>query len=72
MAAEMRRAWDCGARKIWILNVGDLKPAEYHTELFLDMAWNADAVAPEKGRRTPAVLVGTGIRAGRCAGAPRP
>ena len=48
MAAEMRRAWDCGARKIWILNVGDLKPAEYHTELFLDMAWNTDAVAPEK------------------------
>lgn len=47
MVSEMRRAWDCGARKIWILNVGDLKPAEYHTELFLDMAWNVDAVAPE-------------------------
>lgn len=46
MAAEMRRAWEQGARRIWILNVGDLKPAEYHTELFLDMAWNAEAVAP--------------------------
>lgn len=47
MASEMRRAWDYGARKIWILNVGDLKPAEYPAELFLDMAWNVDAVAPE-------------------------
>lgn len=47
MVAEMQRAWEYGARKIWILNVGDLKPAEYHTELFLDMAWRIDAVTTE-------------------------
>ena len=47
MAVEMRRAWDHGARRIWVLNVGDLKPAEYHTELFLDMAWDIDRVTPE-------------------------
>ena len=27
-------------RKIWVLNVGDIKPSEYLTELFLDMAWD--------------------------------
>ncbi|MDR1672055.1 MAG: glycosyl hydrolase 115 family protein [Bacteroidales bacterium] len=38
--AEMKRAYQHGADKMWILNVGDLKPAEYLTEFFMDMAWN--------------------------------
>jgi hypothetical protein len=38
---EMMRAWDHQARKIWLVNVGDIKPAEYLTEYFLDLAWNA-------------------------------
>lgn len=42
--AEMKRAWDYNARKLWILNVGDIKPAEYLTELFLDMGWNIESV----------------------------
>lgn len=29
---------------MWVLNVGDIKPAEYQIELFLDMAWNIGAV----------------------------
>lgn len=41
--AEMKRAWDNGARRLWILNAGDVKPAEYLTELFLDMAWDVEA-----------------------------
>ena len=41
---QMRRAWEHNARKLWILNVGDIKPAEYDTELFMDMAWNIDAI----------------------------
>lgn len=44
VVTEMKRAWDYKARKLWILNVGDLKPAEYITELFLDMAWNINCV----------------------------
>lgn len=40
---EMKRAWDNNARRIWILNVGDIKPGEYLTEFFLDMAWNIGA-----------------------------
>ncbi|AIM39021.1 hypothetical protein KO02_21740 [Sphingobacterium sp. ML3W] len=42
--SEMKRAWDYNARKLWILNVGDIKPAEYLTELFLDMGWNIESI----------------------------
>lgn len=38
--SEMSRAFDNGARTIWIANVGDLKPAEIGTEFFLQMAWD--------------------------------
>lgn len=41
---EMSRAYQNGARKVWILNVGDIKPAEYDMEFFLDLAWNIDMV----------------------------
>jgi len=37
---EMNKAWEYQARKVWIVNVGDIKPAEISTELFLDMAWD--------------------------------
>lgn len=40
MAHQMRRAFDCGAGSYWILNVGDIKPGDIVTELFLKMAWN--------------------------------
>jgi len=41
---EMSKAYANGAQKIWIANVGDIKPAEYNTELFLDLAWNIHTV----------------------------
>lgn len=37
---QMRMASDYGADRLWIVNVGDLKPMEYPTSFFLDMAWN--------------------------------
>jgi hypothetical protein len=37
---EMAKAYDAGARTIWIVNVGDIKPAEIGTEFFLQMAWD--------------------------------
>ncbi len=43
---QMKRAYDHNARKIWILNVGDIKPAEYDIELFLDLAWNINCITP--------------------------
>ena len=41
---QMSMAYDKGIRDMWILNVGDIKPAEYQTELFMDMAWDMDGV----------------------------
>lgn len=43
---QMKKAWDTGARKLWILNVGDIKPAEYTIEFFLDMAWDINSITP--------------------------
>ena len=41
---QMSMAYERGIQKMWILNVGDIKPAEYQIELFMDMAWNIDEV----------------------------
>jgi len=35
---EMSKAWQYGAKNLWVLNVGDIKPGEIGTEFFLDMA----------------------------------
>ncbi len=40
IAEEMTKAFDYGADKVWIVNVGDLKPAELDIEFFLNLAWN--------------------------------
>ncbi len=37
---EMGRAFDAGARQMWVANVGDLKPAELATDYFLKLAWD--------------------------------
>lgn len=39
MQYEMRKAYDAGANKLWVVNVGDIKPQEYAMQLFLDMAY---------------------------------
>lgn len=40
MWEQLSLASEYGIDRIWILNVGDLKPMEYPISLFLDMAWN--------------------------------
>jgi Glycosyl hydrolase family 115/Gylcosyl hydrolase family 115 C-terminal domain/Glycosyl hydrolase family 67 N-terminus len=37
---QMNLALNYGADRIWIVNVGDLKPMEFPIEFFLSMAWN--------------------------------
>ncbi|MEO5714479.1 MAG: glycosyl hydrolase 115 family protein [Luteolibacter sp.] len=37
---QMNLAWQHGADRVWIVNVGDLKPMEVPIEFFLRMAWN--------------------------------
>lgn len=41
---QMSLAWAHGVDRMWIVNVGDLKPMELPTSFFLDMAWNPDAM----------------------------
>ncbi len=44
---EMRTAYDHNCRRLWIANVHDPKVAAYDLELFLDMAWDIDAIQPQ-------------------------
>lgn len=50
MREEMMKAYETGANRLWVLNVGDIKPAEYNIQEFLDMAYNP---APFKDSKFP-------------------
>ena len=39
---QMDIAYRSGIDRVWITNVGDIKPAEFVTQFFMDMAWNPD------------------------------
>lgn len=41
---QMSEALYHGASRMWVLNVGDIKPLEYQISLFMDMAWDLDSV----------------------------
>lgn len=40
MRQQLTEAYMRGVQQVWMLNVGDIKPAEYLIEDFLNMAWN--------------------------------
>ncbi len=48
---EMKRAYDYNARKLWVVNVGDIKPAEVDIEYFMDLAWNITPSSKSEARR---------------------
>ena len=39
---EMKKAYDTGANRYWLLNVGDIKPGELGMKFFLELAWNIE------------------------------
>ena len=45
---QMHAAYATGANRIWIVNVGDLKPMELPISFFLDYAWKPDAWPAER------------------------
>ncbi len=47
MWEQMSVAYEYGVDRLWVLNVGDLKPMEYPITLFLDMAWNPTRYTPK-------------------------
>ncbi|APZ46852.1 hypothetical protein BW723_11410 [Polaribacter reichenbachii] len=40
---ELRKVYDNNARKFWIVNVGDIKPAELGLQFFMSLAYDIDA-----------------------------
>jgi hypothetical protein len=40
---QMHLAYEHGVNKVWIVNVGDIKPMEFPISFFLDYAWNTKA-----------------------------
>jgi hypothetical protein len=47
MREELTKAFDHGVRRYWVLNVGDLKPAESDIDYFLQLAWDEPTVSRE-------------------------
>ena len=47
-AFELCKAYSQGVRSQWIINVGDIKPAEMELEFCMDLAWDVEAWGPEK------------------------
>ena len=43
MYEELKKAYDAGADRYWLLNVGDIKPMEIETQQFFDMAYDFQA-----------------------------
>ena len=47
MWEQLQLTYDYGVDRLWVLNVGDLKPMEYPIDLFLAMARNPEAFTAE-------------------------
>ena len=48
LSAELTKAYTYGARKIWVFNVGDIKPAEKEISFVMDMAWDINRWKPSE------------------------
>lgn len=44
---ELTKAYTFGVRKIWVFNVGDIKPAEKEISFAMDLAWDVDRWTPD-------------------------
>lgn len=44
---ELTKAYDHGVKKIWVFNVGDIKPAEKEISFVMDLAWDIDRWTPQ-------------------------
>lgn len=42
MVQQLHRAWNSGAGRYWVLNVGDIKPGELKLDLFAKLAWDVE------------------------------
>lgn len=44
---ELTKAYTHGVKKIWIFNVGDIKPAEKELSFVMDLGWDIDSWTPD-------------------------
>ncbi|MET0980538.1 MAG: glycosyl hydrolase 115 family protein [Telluria sp.] len=51
---QLERAWAMQARRLWVVNVGDIKPNEYLTQYFLDAAFDANVLKQEPAQHLAA------------------
>lgn len=45
---QMHLAYEYGARRIWIVNVGDIKPMEFPISFFLEYAWYPEQITADQ------------------------
>lgn len=45
---ELCKAYENGMRRFWMINVGDIKPAEVEFEFCMELAWNVESWTPER------------------------
>ncbi len=51
LSTELTKAYTFGARKIWVFNVGDIKPAEKEISFVMDLAWDINRWKPSEAHR---------------------
>ncbi|MDR1120118.1 MAG: glycosyl hydrolase 115 family protein [Dysgonamonadaceae bacterium] len=47
---ELCKAYELNTRKLWVINVGDIKPAEMEFQFAMDLAWDINAWKPENAQ----------------------
>ncbi len=45
---ELSKAYENGMQRFWMVNVGDIKPAEVEFEFCMELAWNVNSWTPDK------------------------
>lgn len=45
---ELSKAYENGMQKFWMINVGDIKPAEAEFEFCMELAWDVEEWTPER------------------------
>lgn len=59
MYEELKKAYDLGAKRVWLLNVGDIKPGELGLKTFFDMSWDIGSLDYDSiNRHQPEFLAG--------------
>lgn len=57
MYEELKKAYDNGADRYWLLNVGDIKPMEIGIQTFMEMAWDIDKFSFSKAENRQAEIL---------------